>query len=301
MLPRLLVSYMPLANVGGLRVTWELRASIACVGASKAVLDLGAHRAGQPSQPLSTSGARKIMGQKGSREAQEAPRAQDREKSPRAPRQTAGDEWAQTVTNGGARFVPLAATVAAPEPRPPPPPRPVREIYARYLAATSLDGIWSSVDMALAERRRITGLEEDPKPLISQWQVNYIADHGGVEVTRSTTLGALSQMRLWGQRSCKSFINSAAASVTIDELGDYSDPETGLEHHLEGCPTDEEKMAMRVAVFRGLTLIFVLLEKDELHQIIIQGCREASDRLEDRGSDRGMPSASSLGGPRGAM
>ena len=53
------------------------------------------------------------MGQKGSREAQEAPRAQDREKSPRAPRQTAGDEWAQTVTNGGARFVPLAATVWA--------------------------------------------------------------------------------------------------------------------------------------------------------------------------------------------
>ena len=36
-----------------------MRASIACVGASKAVLDLGAHRAGQPSQPLSTSGARK--------------------------------------------------------------------------------------------------------------------------------------------------------------------------------------------------------------------------------------------------
>ena len=133
--------------------------------------------------------------------------------------------------------------------------------------------------MALAERRRITGLEEDPKPLISQWQVNYIADHGGVEVTRSTTLGALSQMRLWSQRSCKSFITSAAASVTIDELGDYSDPETGLEHHLEGCPTDEEKMAMRVAVFRGLTLIFVLLEKDELHQIIIQRAKDARDRL----------------------
>ena len=74
-------------------------------------------------------------------------------------------------------------------------------------------------------------------------------------------------------------MNSAAASVTIDELGDYSDPETGLEHHLEGCPTDDEKMAMRVAVFRGLTLIFVLLEKAELHQIILQRGREASDRL----------------------
>ena len=166
-------------------------------------------------------------------------------------------------------------------PLPPPRPRPVREIYARYLAVNPLRPLHLCLprDMALAERRRITGLEEDPKPLISQWQVNYIADHGGVEVTRSTTLGALSQMRLWGQRSCKSFINSAAASVTIDELGDYSDPETGLEHHLEGCPTDEEKMAMRVAVFRGLTLIFVLLEKDELHQIILQRGRVASDLL----------------------
>ena len=218
------------------------------------------------------------MGQKGSREAQEATRGAQEEEAPRAQRQSIGDEWAQTVTNGGARFVPLAATVAAPEPRPPPPPRPVREIYARYLAATSLEGIWSSVDMALAERRRITGLEEDPKPLISQWQVNYIADHGGVEVTRSTTLGALSQMRLWGQRSCKSFINSAAASVTIDELGDYSDPETGLEHHLEGC-SDEVKMAMRVAVFRGLHLIFALLERAELHRIIMEECEERTQAL----------------------
>ena len=92
-----------------------------------------------------------------------------------------------------------------------------------------------------------------------------------VEVTRSTTLGALSQMRLWSQRSCKSFTRRKV--LAIDELGDYSDPETGLEHHLEACATDEEKMAMRVAVFRGLTLIFVLLEKDELHQIILQRAR----------------------------
>ena len=43
------------------------------------MLDLGAHRDGQPLQPLSTSSARKTMGQKGSREAPEAPRAQDRQ------------------------------------------------------------------------------------------------------------------------------------------------------------------------------------------------------------------------------
>ena len=86
-------------------------------------------------------------------------------------------------------------------------------------------------------------------------------------------------MRLWTTRSCKSFINSAAASVTIDELGDYSDPETGLAHHLEDCATDEEKMAMRVAVFRGLHLIFALLERAELHRIIMEDCEDARDRL----------------------
>jgi len=161
----------------------------------------------------------------------------------------------------------------------------VREIYARYLAGGPFERFWYSDDMGLAERRRITGLEEDPKPSISRLHVGYrVQDYeqrGVVEVTRSTTLGALSQMRLWSQRSCESFINSAtatAASVTIDELGDYSDPETGLEHYLEGC-SDEEKMAMRVAVFRGLSLIFVLLEKPELHQIILQRGREARDRL----------------------
>ena len=123
--------------------------------------------------------------------------------------------------------------------------------------------------------RRITGLEEDPQPSISWLHVGYrekeYEQRGVVEVTRSTTLGALSQMRLWSQRPCKSFINAAAASVTIDELGDYSDPETGLEHHLEGCASDEEKMAMRVAVFRGLHLIFALLERAELHRIIMEG------------------------------
>ena len=222
------------------------------------------------------------MGQKASRDADEAPRAQEaqraqecaEEQAPR-PRQSIRERCYQIQTNG-------ATTWVAPEPPPPPPPRPVREIYARYLSAISLR-LCLPKDMALAERRRITGLEEDPKPSISWLHVGLreqdYEQRGVVEVTRSTTLGALSQMSLWSQRSCKSFINSAAASVTIDELGDYSDPETGLEHHLEGCPTDEEKMAMRVAVFRGLHLIFALLERAELHRIIMEELEEERARF----------------------
>ena len=221
------------------------------------------------------------MGQKASQDADEAPRAQEaqlaqecEEEAPR-PRQSIRERCYQIQTNG-------ATTWVAPEPPPPPPPRPVREIYARYLSAISLR-LCLPKDMALAERRRITGLEEDPKPSISWLHVGLreqdYEQRGVVEVTRSTTLGALSQMSLWTQRSCPSFINSAAASVTIDELGDYSDPETGLEHHLEGCPTDEEKMAMRVAVFRGLHLIFALLERAELHRIIMEELEEERARF----------------------
>ena len=220
------------------------------------------------------------MGQKASRDAeapgaQEVPHAQDREEEAPRPRQSIRERCYQIQTSG-------ATTWVAPEPPPPPPPRPVREIYARYLSAISLR-LCLPKDMALAERRRITGLEEDPKPSISWLHVGLreqdYEQRGVVEVTRSTTLGALSQMSLWTQRSCPSFINSAAASVTIDELGDYSDPETGLEHHLEGCPTDEEKMAMRVAVFRGLHLIFALLERAELHRIIMEELEEERARF----------------------
>ena len=221
------------------------------------------------------------MGQKGSREAQEAPRAQDREEEAPRPRQSIRERCYQIQTNG-------ATTWAAPEPPPPRPPRPVREIYARYLAVNPLRPLHLCLpnDMALAERRRITGLEEDPQQSISWLHLGLreqeYEQRGVVEVTRSTTLGALSQMNLWSildQRSCRPFSNSAAASVTIDELGDYSDPETGLEHHLEGCPTDEEKMAMRVAVFRGLHLIFALLERAELHRIIMEELEEERARF----------------------
>ena len=218
------------------------------------------------------------MGQKGSREAQDsvplaATAAAAQEDASPAPAPAPLADFTQDSSDD--------EPPAAPEP---PPPRPVREIYARYLAVNPLRPLHLCLpkDMALAERRRITGLEEEPKPSISRLHVGYrqqdYEQRGVVEVTRSTTLGALSQMRLWSQPSCKCFINSAAASVTIDELGDYSDPETGLEHHLEGC-SDEVKMAMCVAVFRGLHLIFALLERAELHRIIMEELEEERARF----------------------
>ena len=228
------------------------------------------------------------MGQKGSREAQEETRAQDREEEAPRPRQSIREKCYQIQTNG-------ATTWVAPEPPPPPPPRPVLEIYARYLAVNPLRPLHLCLpkDMALAERRRITGLEEDPQPAISWLHVGYrekeYEQRGVVEVTRSTTLGALSQMRLWDcldQELTKPFIHSAAASVTIDELGDYSDPETGLEHHIEDCASDEEKMAMRVAVFRGLHLIFALLERAELHGRCCRAGSASSERSPRVGSTR---------------
>ena len=113
------------------------------------------------------------MGQKASRDADEAPRAQEaqlaqecEEEAPR-PRQSIRERCYQIQTNG-------ATTWAATEPPPPPPPRPVREIYARYLAGGPLERFWYSDDMGWAERRRITGLEEDPKPSISRLHVGYL-------------------------------------------------------------------------------------------------------------------------------
>ena len=79
----------------------------------------------------------------------------------------------------------------------------------------------------------------------------------GPEAHRSTTLGELSQFTAYGRPPpCASFPDSAAASVTIGELGDYSDPATGLEHHLAvGCTSDAEKEAMRKAVLVALAKI----------------------------------------------
>ena len=231
------------------------------------------------------------MGQKGSREAQEVPRAQDRQEDTPAAAVPPEDASPAPAPAPLADFTQDSSDDEPPAAPEPPPPRPVHEIYARYLAVNPLRPLHLCLpkDMALAERRRITGLEEDPQPSMSWWHVGHreqeYEQRGVVEVTRSTTLGALSQMRLWDGETpllCKSFINSAAASVTIDELGDYSDPATGLEHHLEDCASDEEKMAMRVAVFRGLHLIFALLERAELHRIIMEGSEGLEERIKAR-------------------
>ena len=79
------------------------------------MLDLGAHRDGQPLHLWFTSSARKIMGQKGSREAQEAPRAYYlQEDTHSAPQQNIDD---QLMTNCGAlsdnaAFVKVVASAA---------------------------------------------------------------------------------------------------------------------------------------------------------------------------------------------
>ena len=58
-------------------------------------------------------------------------------------------------------------------------------------------------------------------------------------------------------RRCRMAAQTARRSaVTIGELGDYSDPATGLEHHLAvGCTSDAEKEAMRRAVLVALAKI----------------------------------------------
>ena len=64
------------------------------------MLDLGAHRDGQPLHLWSRETRKMIMGQKGSREAEEAPRAYYlQEDTHGAPQQSIDD---QLVTNGGA-------------------------------------------------------------------------------------------------------------------------------------------------------------------------------------------------------
>ena len=79
---------------------------------------------------------------------------------------------------------------------------------------------------------------------------------------------------------CASFPDSAAASVTIGELGDYSDPATGLEHHLAvGCTSDAEKEAMRKAVLVALAKI----GNQEL-EALSQAFREDTQRyIKERG------------------
>ena len=96
------------------------------------------------------------MGQKASRDADEAPRAQevphaqDREEEAPRPRQSIRERCYQIQTNGASSFVP------DPEPRP---PRPLSEVYARYSEGNGEQAL--GINIAAVERLRITGLAED--------------------------------------------------------------------------------------------------------------------------------------------
>ena len=77
-------------------------------------------------------------------------------------------------------------------------------------------------------------------------------------VTKDTGYGRVlgEIIRDWGVACAKRRAECLIKLVTIGELGDYSDPATGLEHHLAvGCTSDAEKEAMRKAVLVALAKI----------------------------------------------
>ena len=117
------------------------------------------------------------------------------------------------------------------------------------------------IKILAAERLRIvgtpSGMDELPDDARGSLLMLTSGFYPGPEAHRGTTLGELSQFTVYGRPPpCASFPDSAAASVTIGELGDYSDPATGLEHHLAvGCTSDAEKEAMRKAVLVALAKI----------------------------------------------
>ena len=135
-----------------------------------------------------------------------------------------------------------------------------RQLYAIYFDRSA--GLpRTAIKILAAERLRIvgtpSGMDEVPDDARGSLLMLTSGFYPGPEAHRSTTLGELSQFTAYGRPPpCASFPDSAAASVTIGELGDYSDPATGLEHHLAvGCTSDAEKEAMRKAVLVALAKI----------------------------------------------
>ena len=135
-----------------------------------------------------------------------------------------------------------------------------RQIYAIYFDRSA--GLpHTAIKILAAERVRIvgtpSGMDEVPDDARASLLMLTSGFYPGPEAHRGTTLGELSQFTVYGRPPpCASFPDSAAASVTIGELGDYSDPATGLEHHLAvGCTSDAEKEAMRKAVLVALAKI----------------------------------------------
>ena len=136
----------------------------------------------------------------------------------------------------------------------------VRDLYADYFNCPA-GRPPTPIKILAAERLRIvgtpSGMDEVPDDARGSLLMLTSGFYPGPEAAhRGTTLGELSQFTVYGRPPpCASFPDSAA-SVTIGELGDYSDPATGLEHHLAvGCTSDAEKEAMRKAVLVALAKI----------------------------------------------
>ncbi len=136
----------------------------------------------------------------------------------------------------------------------------MHQIYAQYFDR-SAGRPPTPIKILAAERLRIvgtpSGMDEVPDDARGSLLMLTSGFYPGPEAHRGTTLGELSQFTVYGRPPpCASFPDSAAAAVTIGELGDYSDPATGLEHHLAvGCTSDAEKEAMRKAVLVALAKI----------------------------------------------
>ena len=137
----------------------------------------------------------------------------------------------------------------------------VRDLYKDYFNRPA-GRPPTPIKILAAERLRIvgtpSGMDEVPDDARGSLLMLTSGFYPGPEAAhRGTTLGELSQFTVYGRPPpCASFPDSAAASVTIGELGDYSDPATGLEHHLAvGCTSDAEKEAMRRAVLVALAKI----------------------------------------------
>ena len=165
-----------------------------------------------------------------------------------------------------------------------PPPRQLRDVYAE--AIRSEDGPRLSGDIQRQMRERITRLVEDQRdPQANFFRRHLTLQNPPLLISRATTLGELSRM---GARlsidyvthtPSPFFLASEAAQVTIDELRDNDDPDTGLEHHLdEGCASAEEKERMRTFVQNALVVLHDQ-EHAELHALVLEASREATARL----------------------
>ena len=167
----------------------------------------------------------------------------------------------------------------------PPPPRSVEQVYSE--AIRSEDGPSLSGEIQRQMRDQITGFVEDPRDPQANFFRRHLTLHQNppLLISRATTLGELSRMGARLSMQCltytpsPSFLASEAAQVTIDELGKYGDPNTGLERKLdEACASDEEKERMRTFVQNALVVLHDQ-EHAELHALVLEASREATARL----------------------